>query len=159
MGEGNCVPGHQLCRAWRKGREVTGVGGYLHHPVNHIYQALTAQNSTLGEGTEWSLNPTSARARGSLEPLESSESWEVLIRFQLPDSLLMTPRVPTQEPVVEWVLEGPSASSSSWFSCPKCWKLVAREPFEFSLLSCSVLTAQSQGQVACLAVLGAQLRG
>lgn len=43
------------------------------------------------------------------------------------------------------------------FSCVRCWRPVAREPFEFFLSP--VLTAESQCQAVCLAVLGAQLRG
>lgn len=45
LGEGNCLPGHQLCRAWGKGWDVTGAGGSVSHSVNHIYQMLTVQNS------------------------------------------------------------------------------------------------------------------
>lgn len=33
LGEGSYIPGHQLCRAWGKGRDVRGGGGYLRQSV------------------------------------------------------------------------------------------------------------------------------
>lgn len=75
---------------------MTGGGGYLCHFVNRIYQVLTVQNSRLGEGTEWSLNYTSARGRGSPDTLGGPNS----VSATRSSALLVIPRVPPQEPVV-----------------------------------------------------------
>lgn len=76
LGEG-CLPGHQLCRAWGKGRDVTGGAGYLcqsfcqpYLPKGHCAEL----GSRLGEGRERSLNYASSRGSRSLDTPGSPNS-------------------------------------------------------------------------------------
>jgi len=140
-GEGSCLPGHQLCRVWGKGWDVTGAGGPVSHSVTHVYQMLTVQNSA----SDWVWGRVARKLckRGSVGTGEGGP--QISFRYQILCLL-----------VVLWGQGVPPPQP--WFSCLKGWRPVARQPFK-SFLSPSCLTAECQRQAACLAVLGVQLRG
>ena len=130
-----CLPGHQLCRAWGKGRDVTGRGGYLcqsfcqpYLPKGHCAEL----GSRLGEGREWSLNYASSRGSHSSDTPGSPNSVSAT-RFSAGGSLQGAVGVECGQGVPHTPFIPPPR-----FSCLRCWRPVAKQPIKsFLTPSCS----------------------